>query len=151
MLESISYALKSATRRLVKLSGGAVAVADELAVSAGHLSRQQSPQYEDLLRLDQVVRLEAIAGVPAITEIMAAANGYRLVKSDDADEAPLTLDDLTRFLGRSGEFGTTFSGALADKVVDAHEGRQLNAQIEALVKELRAVQGKINTSTESRT
>ncbi len=138
------YRIKGAVRRAVTLAGGVSFAAEDIEVSVSGLSKCQSPNYPDHLRLDLVPRLEALSGSPLISETLAGLQGYRLVRGGDIETGIATLVDLARILARVGDFSTCFATSLEDQVVDAHERREINRQIEALVKELRTVQAKVN-------
>ena len=60
MLEKLTYELKAAVRRAVTLAGGGTFVAADLGLSPAMLSKVQSAQYEEQLRLSLVPDLEAL-------------------------------------------------------------------------------------------
>ena len=139
-----AYRIKGAVRRAVTLAGGASFAALDMEISISGLSKCQSPNYPDHLRLDLVPRLEALSGSPIVSETLAGLQGFRLVRGNDIDTGIATLGDLARILSRVGDFSTCFATSLEDQVVDAHERRAINSKIEDLVKELRTVQAKVN-------
>ena len=141
--EDAAYMIKARLRDAVRLAGGGTFVAAKLGLSPGFLSKVQSPQYSEQIQPGLIPVIEAMAGSPIVTEGLAEAQGFRLVQGGAAAAGIATLEDLTRVIGQSGDFLTTFSDALADRVIDAHEQRELHTKIEDLIASLRGVQGKI--------
>lgn len=140
----ISYRLKAAVRRTIDQAGGVSFVSEDLDVSAGYLSKCHSSHYPEQLRLDLVPRLEALAVSPIITETLADLQGYRTIRGAGAADGAATLADLARILSQVGSFSTSFATALEDRLIDAHERREINRRVEDLIRELRGVQAKVN-------
>jgi hypothetical protein len=82
--------LKTAFRRLWEACGGIDAAAAACRVGRSHLARasdQNCP--ESFATVDVVARLEQVAGLPIVTEVLAAAAGYVLVAAQGGDRAML--------------------------------------------------------------
>lgn len=140
----IGFVIKARVREAVRLGGGGTFISGKIGISVAHLSKVASPQYPDQLRPDLIPLIEREARSPVVTEALADMQGYRLVQGAKGQDGIATLDDLARLISTSGDFMSSFSSALADRVVDAHERRVLNKGMENLICELRKVQEKIN-------
>ena len=145
--EDAALVVKARLREAVRLAGGPSFVAKKVGLSTGHMTKVTSPQYEEQIQPGLIPLIEDMAGSPVVTEGFAEMQGYRLLHGGIGQSGAATLKDLSRIINQSGDFLSTFSEALADQIIDAHERRTLNASVESLIGELRAVQAKINGSS----
>lgn len=126
--------LKEATDRLIGALGGAVAAAEGARISASRLRQYSDPDDpESFIAADMVLALEARAGVPHVTEFLAHASGYGLLKLGGADEGCLS-ESARAILAESADVIERMIAALSDNSCDAAEAGRIVAEIDQLLR-----------------
>lgn len=140
--EDAAYMIKARLREAVRMAGGGSFVAGKIGLSAAHLSKVQSPHYAEQIRPDFLPVIERMAGSPVVTEGFAEAQGYRLAL-DLAGEGTAGLQDLARLVRQTSSLTSTYTEALSDLDIDAHERRQLIPLFEEAIRELNGQLAKL--------
>ena len=122
--------LKTAVKRLVLDVGGVDAAASCTRGTRSLFSDYGNITSDRHLPADAILDLETIGGVPHVTEALASAQGYRLVRVD-----PRPRDEVAAALARIGQsMGVLFSNAaaaLADGVLTPVEAAGLSRDLES--------------------
>lgn len=129
-------ALKEAFRQLVAAAGGVNRAVAEKATraDASRLSRYGS-QHESLFApLDVIADLEAAAGEPAVTRILADFAGFVLVPKEKAQGGAAQL---TR---RLGEVATTTAEVIGDLGAAVADGAVTDAERDRIDREVKAAE-----------
>lgn len=112
------FAVKAAFAELVELLGGPTRAEKHTRVDAGRLSRYCAPRDPLYPPVDVVMDLEAQAGEPIVSRVMADIAGFALVTKAEARPAP----DYVKHLGEVGEDAggvlAALSGAISGGVND---------------------------------
>lgn len=117
------HRVKSATRDLVKMSGGVVRAGEVAGVSKSEVSRWQSATDSDVISLPAALALEAECGVPMVTSAMAELQGRRVSDPNEADVARCLLGAFTGVTQAAGDLNSVMAVALADgKLTPAEAG-----------------------------
>lgn len=117
------HRVKSATRDLVKMSGGVVRAGEVAGVSKSEVSRWQSPTDGDVISLPAALALEAECGVPLVTSAMAELQGRRVSDPNEEDVATCLLGAFTGVTLALGELQSVMGMSLSDgKVTPAEAG-----------------------------
>jgi len=138
------FALKAGFRELVKLVGGQDYAARLLGVSQSRISENAAPHQPDCTaRIHHIAALEAEAGVPVVTRILAELAGHELVplgtfKTEDPHI------HLARIIKDAGEVSIAISQALADGRISPAEARTLKQEAEEAIQTLHAFIDSMN-------
>lgn len=118
--------LKAAVRRLVRDLGGQEAAASLTRVDHQRLGRYGRVQEAMQAPIDVIADLETEAGSPAVTRLLAAAQGYVLVPRPVTPPMPLDAVALGRMANAAGNVIGDIGVALADGTVTVDEVRDLD-------------------------
>lgn len=144
--KGLTYELKAGTRDLVAAAGGLKRAEVITGLSAGQLSRCQSPQHADIVSLSAAAALELETGLPAITTIMAHALGFRLVAADAAPSPCTVVPAHAAVMSEFGDVSARLGEALADGVVSPAEADAIDreaGEMSAKIHDFRAALGCI--------
>lgn len=117
--------LKAAVRRLVRDLGGQEAAASLTRVDHQRLGRYGRVHEAMQAPIDVIADLETEAGCPAVTRLLAAAQGYLLVPRPGAAPVPLDAAALGRMANAAGDVIGDIGVALADGTVTVAEVHEL--------------------------
>lgn len=139
--------LKAATRRALDQAGGGDAFQHVTRVRANALSSYASANEEKadkFVPIDVAVECDIEANSPIIVSAMATMLGYKLVPCDavaatEVREA-VTARDALRIAREAADVVRAIDDATEDDRVDARERKDINREIEDLIKVLRCVQ-----------
>ena len=135
----IRAALKAAARVLVSRIGGLDAAAAGTRVGRSNLADYGSVnQPERFVPADVIADLEAAAGEPLITAVLARAAGFELVRLGGNGGPVDVVGPLSQMAWRAGSALATAIAALADGRIDAGERVMLIEQLSALQGQVRA-------------
>lgn len=135
--------LKAGTRRALSLAGRANGFSLVTRVEPPVLSKYGSPSEEaSFMPVDVVLDLEREIGLPLITEMLAAMQGFRLVPLDPQRGAQVGVEDLADVARETGDVVQKLAGALPGGI-DAAETRELRKEIAEGVRALRRLDRKL--------
>lgn len=89
--EAWFFRIKGAQQDLIERCGGIVRSAEKCSTSKSEVGRWNNAVDPDLMPLPAVLQLEAICGVPVVTNMMAELNGRRLADPDTFGAANATM------------------------------------------------------------
>lgn len=142
--------LKAATRRSLDQAGGGDAFQHVTRVKANALSSYASANEEKgstFMPVDVAVECDLEANSPIIVSAMAAMLGYKLVPCDDGravtNRESVTARDALRIAREAADVVRAIDEATQDDHIDARERRDINGEIDELVKVLQCVQRRI--------
>lgn len=140
--DDVYLALKSATRRLVKMAGGAESAQHITRVKASALSRFGSTSDEQFIPVDVVADLEADCGSAVVTAALAEILGLSLVAVTDqcANAKTLSAADITAMMKRDADLAHEIIDALADGEMSGTEAESIVGQAERAIGALRSIQ-----------
>lgn len=150
-LRSITHeeelALKAATRRALKLGGGAASVQHMVGPDEAMLSRYGGPAHPDrFAKITDAVELDRQCGAPVIVAAMAALLGYRLVAEEEAG-APggpgggdIGAGDIAAVFSESAEFAAAVAEAAQDGEITRSEVERVDLEGEGAIRAIRRVQ-----------
>lgn len=142
------FALKAGFRELVKLVGGQDYAARLLGVSQSRISENAAPHQPDCTaRIHHIAALEAEAGVPVVTRILAELAGHELVplgtfKTEDPHI------HLARIIKDAGEVSIAISQALADGRISPAEARTLKREAGGAIEAMHGFVAQMNSIIE---
>lgn len=143
-------ALKAATRQLLGLFGKHEAACTVTRVNAPTLSRYGSvSEPEHFAAIDVILDLEADIGSPVVTEALAHAQGYRLVRDERAGanaDMDALMDALAGTIGAAGDFHATMAESLKHRIVTSEEQRAIAVRGEKLIHAIRLALEQINAA-----
>lgn len=90
-MDAFHYRLKAAQRDLIERCGGINRVEKVAGFSRSQVGRWNNPNDTDHMSLVVVRTLEADAGQPVVTAVMAEINGWHIADTDDEPVAKLGL------------------------------------------------------------
>lgn len=129
------HRVKSATRDLIKLSGGVVRAGEIASVSKTEVSRWQTATDPDVISLPAALALEAECGVPLVTTVMAELNGRRL-SDPEVDTAARGATNImaqhAEFLRCSAEVSASTAAAVVDQQVTPAEAEIIDRKLAEL-------------------
>lgn len=142
--------LKAATRRSLDQAGGGDAFQHVTRVKANALSSYASANEEKgstFMPVDVAVECDMEANSPIIVSAMAAMLGYKLVPCDEGrtvtNRETVTARDALRIAREAADVVRAIDEATQDDHIDARERRDINGEIDELVKVLQCVQRRI--------
>jgi len=145
--DPVACRLRQAQRGLIANAGGGEAAAAALGASPSRAfrlnSEGQGGQVAQWARVDEVLQLETAAGVPVMTQALAAIQGYRLVPVE-IDQRDHNASPLAPHAAKGATLMSTLVAvavlAEQDGTLDAGERseiKQLLAQIEPMLERVR--------------
>lgn len=142
--------LKAATRRSLDQAGGGDAFQHVTRVKANALSSYASANEEKgstFMPVDVAVECDMEANSPIIVSAMAAMLGYKLAPCDEGraskNRETVTARDALRIAREAADVVRAIDEATQDDHIDARERRDINGEIDELVKVLQCVQRRI--------
>lgn len=144
------YRIKAAQRDLIKIAGGIERAAEITSISKSHVGRWNNVGDTDLMPLSAVLQLEAEAGKPLITQVMAETNGRRL--DDPTGPEGRTGNLLSRYsetVRQAGELMATGAQAFADGRVTPAEAVAIDraaSVMEQAISELRRAVANVQSN-----
>lgn len=142
--------LKAATRRSLDQAGGGDAFQHVTRVRANALSSYASAnedKADKFMPVDVAIECDLEANSPIIVAAMAAMLGYKLVPCDavfaTSDRESVTARDALRIAREAADVVRAIDEATQDNCIDARERRDINGEIDDLVKVLQCVQRRI--------
>lgn len=131
------YRLKAAQRDLIAANGGIQKSADRTSTSKSEVGRWNNPGDPDIMTLPAALTLEAEAGIPLVTAVMAELNGRRLADPD------AERDSSGCFMRRSSELSLAYAGfesakasAYADNDITPAEAATLDQRASVMEREV---------------
>lgn len=147
--EGVYQAIRTATRRLVRATGGIDGGAATTRVARSTLAMYYDPFPESrgaartFMPVDVAADLEDACGEPILSRALAAITGHVLVRVDARKGDPLARD-FARIGKEAGELFAAYSTALADDgKVSAREARRLIAETDDLVAAVMSARGDL--------
>ncbi|WP_439273568.1 phage regulatory CII family protein [Pseudochrobactrum sp. HB0163] len=143
--------LKAVVRRLLELAGGVTSFEHVTRVKAPALSKYGSPDDAAAhMPLDVAMDLMLDTGSNGILSAMAAMLGYKLVALEvQGQGAPLPdIADIAHVVRDNCNVVDAVSAALQDGKITADEEREISANIEKSVQELRILQRKAKAAAQ---
>lgn len=129
--------LKAAARLLVSAAGGGESCRHVTRVGPPALSRYQSIEDADShMPADVVLDLELDCGVPAVTEFLARAQGFRLVSARRAEGGGPGAGDVINVMREASELAAELSAALSDGEITRSEALKIKRELNDLLKVL---------------
>lgn len=104
------------------------------------LSRYHMQQEEDhFIPVDVLFDLERVAGTPLLTELLCKLHGFRMlpIEAETAADAVHIESRRTNIADAISELSLTIKRALADRVIDARERRDILRLGEEAIREIR--------------
>ncbi|WP_421581111.1 phage regulatory CII family protein [Shinella sp. M31] len=140
--------LKAATRRSLDQAGGGDAFQHVTRVKANALSSYASANDEKadkFIPVDVAVECDIEANSPIIASAMAAMLGFKLVPLDGSDDhrQPVSARDALKIAREASEVVRAIDEATQDDVIDASERKDINREIDDLIKALQCVQRRV--------
>lgn len=121
------HRIKSATRDLVRLTGGVERAAGVAGLSKSEVSRMQDSGQASIITIPAALALEAECGVAAVTAVMADIGGRRLSEPEaEARAAVSLLTANAEVLRRVGEVAAQLAGAAADGKITPSEAEMVD-------------------------
>lgn len=140
-------ALKAAVKRALALAGGAASFQHATRLHESNLSRAASPQGEDHhLPLDVALDLDREAGAPVVLSEFARLCGYRLAPLKAEAEGDIGVGDISRLMSASHKTNAGLLAAIEDSHVSPSEAKAVAKDIDATIRELTALRGKLQIS-----
>lgn len=140
-------AIKAAFRDLVKASGGQVRAVHVTRGCQSKLSEAMSPEHlERFPALDQVADLEAEAGAPVVTKLLAGMAGFDLVPRIASGTDASLYQHLAAIVKEAGEVESIMASALADGTVDAAERKRLKSEAHEAITALHNLIASVDAS-----
>lgn len=130
------HRVKSATRDLVKLSGGVIRAGEIAGVSKSEVSRWQTATDPDIISLPSALALESECGVPLVTTAMAELNGRKLSDPHAAEVTTCLLGAYTDVAQGLSEYLMAMSTALADGKFTPAEAETVDRTLSGCVQKI---------------
>lgn len=120
--------LAMAWRRMVLAGGKGLALAAHLGVPASRVTEYSAPDSGRSPSIATVLEAEAFMGRPFVTEALAAAQGFRLVPADAAEEPEAVEPRAAQLMAAMGEAFGTYGAAIADRKLSKAERKRLERE-----------------------
>lgn len=133
-LNEWDYRIKLAFQALIKAIGTNEAAAVIVSADIGQITATSIHRYGDISPgndsmppIRVVMALEAVAGVPLVTSVMAQRTGHDLVGTADVDGDACLMTAQADLCRLHGESSSAFLEAFADRKLSPNEIKRLNA------------------------